>query len=82
MSLEKEPAGAFNKAQRLIEFLEYISLSAFCKATFKIASESVLSESFRPAFFAIVAPNGAWERPYPLTTRLTVVTVLYRTGLP
>jgi len=31
MSLEKEPAGAFNKAQRLIEQVEYILLSRVCK---------------------------------------------------
>jgi hypothetical protein len=31
MSLEKEPAGAFNKAQRLIERSQYISTSGFCK---------------------------------------------------
>jgi hypothetical protein len=31
MSLEKEPAGAFNKAQRLIECPQYTRLSVFCK---------------------------------------------------
>jgi hypothetical protein len=31
MSLEKEPAGAFNKAQRLIECRQYTRLSVFCK---------------------------------------------------
>src|SRR6185437_2564412 len=31
MSLEKEPAGAFNKAQRLIEWIQYTPLSRYCK---------------------------------------------------
>jgi hypothetical protein len=31
MSLEKVPAGAFNKAQRLIERPRYMSRSIFCK---------------------------------------------------
>jgi len=49
MSLEKEPAGAFNKAQRLIEHSQYIPPSRLCKDASGFVSAALLGCSDRAA---------------------------------
>ena len=61
MSLEKEPAGAFNKAQRLIEPAQYIPLSGICKEGKPFVSATLLSGLIKGV------PVGVQGRLYRLT---------------
>jgi hypothetical protein len=63
MSLEKQPAGAFNKAQRLIEQRQYILFWLVCKRRTQFTDE-VRQLGCRPGQEAGKATAPAYPGPY------------------
>jgi small subunit ribosomal protein S21 len=62
MSLEKEPAGAFNKAQRLIECPQYTYLSVFCKEGSRFVFSPTLLMPVGGSSRRAVGPRGGLYR--------------------
>lgn len=61
ISLEKEPAGALNKAQRLIEWRHHTCLSRSCKER-----SHCFGGTLEPVEWLRMSPS-TWERVYRLT---------------
>jgi len=64
MSLEKEPAGAFNKAQRLIEHVQYTQSSLFYKGASRFVFDRQLPSDLPGCWQALPIDLSAreWSR--------------------